>query len=178
MVSSQIVAPNSSMFKIAVVGGGLGGLTLASVLQHAYKIKCTVFELDGTVDSRNQGGSLDLHVESGQLALKNAGLIDQFRKHARYQGQYVIITNKTGKVLFQAVGNEGPTGGRDDHPETDRKLLRQILIDSLDEGTIQWGKKVIKIEEDLKDKGNHRHTLTFQDGQTGTFDLIDGADGA
>jgi 2-polyprenyl-6-methoxyphenol hydroxylase-like FAD-dependent oxidoreductase len=178
MESSQTVSSNSCQLKIAIVGGGIGGLTLASVLQRAYKIKCTVFELDDTVDSRNQGGSLDLHVESGQLALKKAGLIDQFRKHARYQGQDVFITNKTGKALFQAVGSDGPTGEGDDHPEIDRKLLRQILINSLDEGTIKWGKKVAKIEKESKDKVDHRHTLAFQDGQTGTFDLVVGADGA
>ncbi|KAI8584665.1 hypothetical protein K450DRAFT_276329 [Umbelopsis ramanniana AG] len=151
MDTSQNLAPDASQFKIAVVGGGLGGLTLASVLQHAYKIKCTVFELDDTVDSRSQGGSLDLHFDSGQLALKKAGLLDQFRKHARYQGQ-----------------------------DTDRKLLRQILIDSLNDGTIQWGKKVNKVEEVSKnqDKNSRRHTLTFQDGQTETFDLVVGADGA
>ncbi|KAI8584664.1 hypothetical protein K450DRAFT_267320 [Umbelopsis ramanniana AG] len=180
MNSLQPTAPDSSRLKIAVVGGGLGGLTLASVLQHAYKIKCTVFELDDTVDSRNQGGSLDLHFDSGQLALKKAGLLDQFRKHARYQGQDHILTDMTGKVLMQHVGRKRSTGGRFDRPEIDRTVLRQMLIDSLDEDTIQWGKKVIKIEEESKDKnnGNHRHTITFQDGRNETFDLVVGADGA
>ncbi|KAG2174673.1 hypothetical protein INT44_006937 [Umbelopsis vinacea] len=180
MSSLQSTIPDSSRMKIAVVGGGLGGLTLASVLQHAYKIKCTVFELDDTVNSRNQGGSLDLHFESGQYALKKAGLIDQFRKHARYQGEDHILTDMTGKILMQQVGRKGSTGGRFDRPEIDRTVLRQILIDSLDEDTIQWGKKVIQIEEDSKskDNGKHRHTITFQDGQTGTFDLVVGADGA
>ncbi|KAI8584666.1 hypothetical protein K450DRAFT_217380 [Umbelopsis ramanniana AG] len=180
MDSSQSVARGASQFKIAVVGGGLGGLTLASVLQHSYKIECIVFELDDTVDSRNQGGSLDLHVESGQLALEKAGLTDQFRKHARYQGQDIVLADMTGKILMQHVGSEGPTGGELDRPEIDRTVLRQMLIDSLDEDTIQWGKKVIKIEEESKDKenGNHRHTLTFQDGRTGTFDLVVGGDGA
>jgi 2-polyprenyl-6-methoxyphenol hydroxylase-like FAD-dependent oxidoreductase len=171
-------APNSSQFKIAVVGGGIGGLTLASVLQRAYKIKCTVFELDDTVDSRNQGGSLDLHVESGQLALEKADLTDQFRQHARYQGQDIVLSDMTGKILFRYVGSEGPTGGELDRPEIDRTVLRQMLIESLDEDVIQWGRKVVKVEEESKDKVNHRHTLTFQDGQTGTFDLVVGADGA
>ncbi|KAH8554018.1 hypothetical protein BGW37DRAFT_517767 [Umbelopsis sp. PMI_123] len=177
MNSLQTSAPNSSELKIAVVGGGLGGLTLASILQHAYNIKCTVFELDSTVGSRAQGGSLDLHVESGQLALDKAGLSEQFRKHARYQGQDTVITDKTGKVLLKDVGG-GPSGGDDDRPEIDRTILRQMLIASLDEGIIQWGKKVISIEEESKDNDNHRHILTFQDGQTGTFDLVVGADGA
>jgi 2-polyprenyl-6-methoxyphenol hydroxylase-like FAD-dependent oxidoreductase len=178
MDSSKNITSNSSQLEIAVVGGGIGGLTLASVLQQAYKIKCTVFELDDTENSRDQGGSLDLRVKSGQLALEKAGLTDQFHKHARYQGQDLVITDKTGNVRFQEVGGDGPTGGDYDRPEIDRTILRHMLIDSLEEGTIQWGKKVIKIEEDSKDKCNHRHTLTFQDGQIRTFDLVVGADGA
>ncbi|KAI8584667.1 hypothetical protein K450DRAFT_217381 [Umbelopsis ramanniana AG] len=178
MDTSNTIASDSPQFKIAVIGGGIGGLTLASVLQHAYKIKCTVYELDDTENSRNQGGSLDLHVNSGQLALEKAGLTDQFQKNARYQGQDLIITNKTGKVLYQDSGSDGPTGGDDDRPEIDRTILRHMLIESLEEGTIQWGKKVIKLEEDSKDNGNHRHALTFQDGRTETFDLVVGADGA
>jgi 2-polyprenyl-6-methoxyphenol hydroxylase-like FAD-dependent oxidoreductase len=178
MSFSQPTAADSSQIKIAIVGGGLGGLTLASILQRAYKIKCTVFELDDYVDSRNQGGSLDLHYESGQLALKTAELTDQFRKHARYQGQDLVLTDMTGKILMQRAGSKEATGGRFDRPEIDRTVLRRILIDSLDEDTIQWGKKVIKVEEDFKDKDGYRHTLIFQDGQTGTFDLVVGADGA
>ncbi|CAO3689563.1 unnamed protein product [Umbelopsis ramanniana] len=157
---SQPTAADSSQIKIAIVGGGLGGLTLASILQRAYKIKCTVFEHDDSVDSRNQGGSLDLHYESGQFALKTAELTDQFRQHARYQGQDLVLTDMTGKVLMQRAGSKEATGGRFNRPEID------------------LGKKVIKIEEVSKDKDDYRHTLTFQDGQTGTFDLVIGADGA
>ncbi|KAI9289973.1 hypothetical protein BC943DRAFT_333252 [Umbelopsis sp. AD052] len=178
MNPSKNITSNSPQFKIAVVGGGIGGLTLASVLQQAYKIKCTVFEVDDSENSRNQGGSLDLHVNSGQLALKKAGLSDLFQKHARYQGQDLIITDKTGKAHYEEVSNDGPTGGADDRPEIDRTILRHMLIESLEEGTIQWGKKVVKIEEDSNGNRNHQHTLTFQDGQTGTFDLVVGADGA
>lgn len=178
MGSSPPTATDSSQIKIAIIGGGLGGLTVASILQRAYKIKCTVFEVDESVDSRDQGGSLDLHYESGQFALKTAGLIDQFRQHARYQGQDLVLTDMTGKVLMRRAGSKGATAGWFDRPEVDRTILRRILVDSLDEDTVQWGKKVIKVEEVSKDKDNFCHTLTFQDGQTETFDLVVGADGA
>ncbi|KAH8553596.1 monooxygenase FAD-binding protein [Umbelopsis sp. PMI_123] len=177
MNSLQASSLKSSEFKIAVVGGGLGGLTLASVLQYAYNIKCTVFELDSTAESRPQGGSLDLHVGSGLLAMEKTGLFEEFQKHARYLGLDMVIADKTGKVHHVHVGG-GPTGGDDERPEIDRTILRQILIDSLDESIIQWGKKVVSIEEESKDSDNHRHILTFQGGQTGTFDLVVGADGA
>src|SRR4051794_10322857 len=67
---------------IAVVGGGLSGLVLARILQR-HDIACTVYELDADANARRQGGLLDLHVESGQLALREAGLYEQFRRLIR-----------------------------------------------------------------------------------------------
>jgi hypothetical protein len=34
---------------------------------------CIVFEYENSRDARGQGGSLDLHAESGQLAIREAG---------------------------------------------------------------------------------------------------------
>jgi hypothetical protein len=58
---------------LILVLGGPAGLTLARILQ-ANGISCTVYELDSSRDARGQGGSLDLHPETGQLALREAGL--------------------------------------------------------------------------------------------------------
>ncbi|WP_164076144.1 FAD-dependent monooxygenase, partial [Stenotrophomonas maltophilia] len=49
---------------IAIIGGGLGGLTLARIL-HLNGIMATVFELDAHPLARPQGGSLDMHAETG-----------------------------------------------------------------------------------------------------------------
>lgn len=45
---------------VAIIGGGLGGLTLACVL-HRQGIGAIVYERDPGPESRGQGGSLDLH---------------------------------------------------------------------------------------------------------------------
>jgi len=64
--------------RIAIVGAGLSGLVLARIL-HLHGLASTVYELDATADTRRQGGLLDLHVESGQRALREAGLYEEFR---------------------------------------------------------------------------------------------------
>ncbi|MDH6218917.1 2-polyprenyl-6-methoxyphenol hydroxylase-like FAD-dependent oxidoreductase [Streptomyces pseudovenezuelae] len=50
---------------IAIVGGGLGGLTAAAVL-HTNGIELTVFEREAGRDARRQGGVLDIHHDTGQ----------------------------------------------------------------------------------------------------------------
>lgn len=164
---------------IGIAGAGLGGLTLASVLHNEYNIKCTIFELEDSPNMRPQGGSLDLHVESGQHALKKAGLFEEFLKHARYQGQELRITGKTTDLLFvhdaeDEIEHKIKSGEAEERPEIDRKTLRKMLIDSIPEDTIQWGKKIAKVEPSDGDK----YSIVLKDGTNQCFDLVVGADGA
>lgn len=52
--------------------------------------------------------------------------------------------------------------------------LRRILLESLPEGTVQWGKKLAGAVS----LGDGRHELTFTDGTRVRTDLLVGADGA
>ena len=61
---------DSSKKQIAIVGGGLGGLTAARVLQK-HGFKPIVFERDTSDNSRVQGAALDLHPESGENMSKS-----------------------------------------------------------------------------------------------------------
>ncbi|MFC9291970.1 NAD(P)-binding protein, partial [Streptomyces sp. NPDC057052] len=55
--------------RISIIGAGPGGLTCARILQK-HGIEVTVYDRDLDADARNQGGSLDLHADDGQLALR------------------------------------------------------------------------------------------------------------
>ncbi|MDF2117265.1 NAD(P)/FAD-dependent oxidoreductase [Roseiarcaceae bacterium H3SJ34-1] len=151
---------------IAIVGGGLGGLVLARILQ-MHGIDATVYEADASADARRQGGSLDMHEKSGQLALRKAGLYEEFERLVRPQGEAMRVLDKAGTIF---IDHAGP-GGR---PEIDRTELRNLLIASLDPGRIAWGHKVAAV----RSIEGGRHELTFAKGSSIGTDLLVGADGA
>lgn len=155
--------------RVAIVGAGLSGLVLARILQN-HGIWATVYESDAADDVRSQGGLLDIHEESGQFALREAGLYDEFRRHTHPLAEHARVLDKAGQVFI----DDGPDGGEGGRPEIDRTVLRNLLIDSLDPGRIAWGYKVTA----ARPLGDGRHELTFADGGTTTADLLVGADGA
>jgi 2-polyprenyl-6-methoxyphenol hydroxylase-like FAD-dependent oxidoreductase len=154
--------------RIAIIGAGLGGLILARVLQ-VRGISSTVYELDVAADARKQGGFLDMHEKSGQLALRAAGLYEQFRRLTQPQGEAMRVLDKTGTVFI----NDAPEEGEGGRPEIDRTVLRDLLIASLDPGTIEWGHKVTA----ARSLGEGRHELTFAAASRTMVDLLVGADG-
>ena len=153
--------------RIAIVGGGPAGLTLARLL-HLQGITATIFERDTHPLERPQGGTLDLHEESGLLALQRAGLTDAFQAVARYEDQGTRLLDKHGQVLF-----EDPDTASGNRPEVDRTALRAMLLDALPDGMVQWNRPL----REVLDNGDGRWTRLFDAGIEGPFDLVIGADG-
>ena len=138
-------------------------------MQQHSNVTCTVFEREESLEARAQGGCLDLHVESGQAALIAANLFEKAKALLRYEGQDTRVLSTTGEILFDSI--------EEDHhrPEIDRKQLRQLLIDSVESGTILWNYNLQLVVE----KETGKYELQFQNGKTASgFDLVVGADGA
>lgn len=155
--------------RIAIVGAGLGGLTLARIL-HVHGIEADIYEREASRSARTQGGMLDLTVDEGQRAMREAGLAEEFRLAARVEGQDYRLLNHFGTILRQ---EDTPDDAPMSRPEIDRPVLRDLLLDSLPAGTIHWGQSF----EDAIPLADGGYRVAFDDGTTADCDLLVGADG-
>jgi 2-polyprenyl-6-methoxyphenol hydroxylase-like FAD-dependent oxidoreductase len=164
-----MTSPTPAHARISVIGAGPGGLTCARILQR-HGLTVTVYDRDPDAGSRDQGGSLDLHEDDGQLALREAGLLEEFFALARPESQEMRHLDPAGRLL----GHHLPTEGESAAPEIDRGQLRDLLLRSLAPGTVQWGRALASVGG----PADGPRTLTFTDGTTVGTDLVIGADGA
>jgi 2-polyprenyl-6-methoxyphenol hydroxylase-like FAD-dependent oxidoreductase len=160
--------------KIAIVGGGPGGLTLARLLQRG-NANVTVCERDLSRDVRVQGATLDLHEDSGLMALSEAGLMDEFKRKYRPGADKIRIVNQKAEISFDDHTGKPDENFGDVHfrPEIDRGPLRDILLDSLKPGTVIWGSQFTTMSLEA---GSWK--LAFKNGTHATADIVIGADGA
>jgi len=160
--------------KITIIGAGPGGLTLARLLQ-LKGVDVKVYERDKDKSVRQQGATLDLHEDSGLLAIRNAQLLEEFKKLFRPGADVLRLVDSRLKIHLDGhLEDKADDFGDETHrPEIDRAPLRDLLIGSLQEGTIVWNSKFT----DLKPYANG-WDIYFENGNSTYADLVIAADGA
>ena len=157
--------------RVLIIGGGLGGLSLAHGLKKS-SIPFRVFEADPASDFRAQGYRIKLN-EDGAEALKSV-LTPELWQYF----EETLSVGKTGETDFNAIdasiiasrpgaGFRGPRKER----TADRTVLRNILANGL-KGDIAYGKELKSYI--TTDNGV---VAEFKDGSTEEGTLIVGADG-
>ncbi|MEL0537492.1 NAD(P)/FAD-dependent oxidoreductase [Staphylococcus debuckii] len=159
---------NMTNKRIGIIGGGPGGLMLGLLLQNQ-GLDVQIYEKADRNVNRSRGGSLDIHHDTGQLPLAEAGLLDEFKSLARFEGEDTKIVDKYGKVYFEEDA-EGE-GGR---PEIDRGELCDLIQNKIDAERIHYGYEF----NHMKTLDDGRVEVSFTNNETETFDLVVGSDGA
>eukprot|EP01117_Protostelium_nocturnum_P007741 TRINITY_DN2771_c1_g2_i1.p1 TRINITY_DN2771_c1_g2~~TRINITY_DN2771_c1_g2_i1.p1 ORF type:complete len:455 (-),score=122.51 TRINITY_DN2771_c1_g2_i1:14-1378(-) len=166
MTSSQTVP------KIAIIGAGPAGLTLASLLHKHDNLTSTVtvFEMRSKPsDSMLQtpSGNLDLHPGSGLLAIEECGLASAFKSFNAECSEEMITADKNAVVQLHLPGD----GNR---PEISRNALNHILLTSFPQEIVRWDTKIRSVTPGESKKWK----ISFNDNESEEFDFVVGADGA
>lgn len=158
--SKPTKVPNASAdtVSIAIVGGGIAGLSCALALQRR-GFKVAVFERDTTFSDRRQGYGLTL-VNNPKGPLAELGLLDRCIKEDcpsnahwlfRPEGTILGYYGRSFKPppVAEAVSSSGTTAkveGRG-NLRIPRQNLRKMMMEMLLPGTVQWGMKIVDYEE-------------------------------
>ncbi len=155
--------------KIAVIGAGLGGMTVAGLLQRSgFAVK--VYE-QASAFSRIGAG---IHLSSNvMLVMRRLGIEQALSDIGLHPDAFVSRQWDTGEILFELPfdpSSEAHYGAP--YINVHRGDLHAVLKSALQYGTVAFGKRL----RDLDDLGSTVR-LFFDDGDHSDADLVIGADG-
>jgi 2-polyprenyl-6-methoxyphenol hydroxylase-like FAD-dependent oxidoreductase len=160
---------------VIIIGGGIGGLTLAQGLKKS-GVSFAVYERDRTPTDRVQGYRVHIN-PTGSAALHAclpAHLFDTFVGTCGKPSQHIHFVTERMKVLFALNELNAPKrfGVVAQHRSVSRITLRQVLLSGLD-GVVHFGKTFVRYEE----APTGRIVAHFEDGTTAEGDVLVAADG-
>lgn len=175
--SKSIVEAAAAPLHVIVIGGGIGGLTLAQGLKKS-GVGVAVYERDRTRTDRVQGYRVHIN-PTGSLALHECLPPDLFEAFTctcgKRSGGIRFLTEQMN-VLLSLDLDEAAAVLREEgiaqHRSVSRITLRQVLLSGLDD-VVQFGKTFTHYEETL----SGRIIAHFDDGTTAEGDVLVAADG-
>jgi len=154
--------------RIAIIGGGIGGLTAALALR-ARGLDVSVFEQAEVL--REIGAGVSIHPNAARL-LRRIGLEHQLQRiGAPISG--IVLRTSQGEPIATSAGPATPAFSGDDQGyNVHRADFLNLLFDALPKGTVTLGYRCIE----LKKEADRVH-LSFANGAAAEADVVIGADG-
>ncbi|KAJ3116095.1 hypothetical protein HK100_001161 [Physocladia obscura] len=165
----------SDIPKIAIIGGGPGGLTLGALLQK-HSIPFIIYELrrkPTDEDLAKVSGSLDLHEGTGLAAIREIGIHDEFESLIGECAATMKIVDKDGNVLYDEA--QDITYIERNRPEISRNNLTKLLVSQIPPDRIKWNHKLQGAE---RVETTNEIFLDFGPQGTAKHAFVIGADGA
>jgi salicylate hydroxylase len=173
--AASITGAKPAPLHVIIIGGGIGGLTLAQGLKKC-SISFAVYERDRTPIDRVQGYRVHIN-PTGSAALHEClppHLFDTFVRTCGKPSQGIHFVTERMKVLFALNTSNAPKrfGAVAQHRSVSRITLRQVLLSGL-EDVVHFGKTFVRYEE----APTGRIIAHFEDGTTAEGDVLVAADG-
>ncbi|WP_158550080.1 FAD-dependent monooxygenase [Runella aurantiaca] len=154
--------------KIAIIGGGIAGLTTAIALR---QIGINVSIYEANQELRPAGAGIALAANAVK-AFELLGLRDKILAHGNPFELFSIL-NKQGKIItesnhFAAVEKYKVIGSFSIH----RSDLQKTLLEAIEDIPLYLGHQFLTLTQN-----NEGVTLVFRNGHTATFDYVLAADG-
>jgi salicylate hydroxylase len=156
------------MTRVAIIGGGIGGLTAASALRRA-GIEVSVYEAAGEL--KEIGAGVALHANAMRV-LRFIGVEDAVRKIAGKTDYSVTKDGITGRIISQTSRAKHAELHGIEPATVHRADLLDVLAAALPEGIASLSKRCVSIES-----GESSAVARFADGTEVEADVIIGADG-
>ncbi|KAG0198626.1 hypothetical protein BGX28_007949 [Mortierella sp. GBA30] len=153
---------------VTVVGGGIGGLALANMLEKA-GINYQVLEKATSVKAL--GSSLGLDASSLPV-MEQLGLLEDFQRVSKPVRQFNFYNEAIESIGLVDFACMTEIGG---YPAIilDRPAFYDVLLKNLPKDKIRYGKRVVAIEQDETSA-----IVKCADGSIFSSDIVVGADGA
>jgi salicylate hydroxylase len=157
--------------RVAVVGGGVGGLTLAIALR-ARGVPVDVYEQ--APEFREIGAGVALSANATRH-LHRLGLGDALEAVSVQPSALVLRRWDDGEVIAaHAIGARYREEFGAPYYGVHRGALQRVFGDALEDGTVHHGHRCVSV---VDDEGSGAAELEFADGTTASADVVVGADG-
>lgn len=156
--------------KIAIIGAGISGLTLAAFLrQKAPRLQVAIFEQDPSAHARSVGYSIALKEEAGLGVMTRLGLRDAVTNQHTEPVSRFLVLDQRGQPLLDTYR---PTQPDATVYRLQRSYLKSVLLDAIGPTPIYYNWRCVGYQPT-----EHRVRALFADGTQYEADFLIGSDG-
>ncbi|QIM15414.1 NAD(P)-binding protein [Leucobacter insecticola] len=157
----------SQTTRIAVIGGGMGGLTAAIALTRIAEVQVTVFERASKLGEVGAGVTV---APNAQRVLDTLGVLEQVKRAGAVPEGHGVYQDAMGRLVTDAAWEDSAKQYR--NIGMYRPDLIDVLAREVNPETIRLGHKLVSVS--AQDSGVH---VEFENGVRDVFDAVVGADG-
>jgi salicylate hydroxylase len=157
----------SQTARIAIIGGGMGGLTASIALTKIAGVQVTVFEQAGQLGEVGAGVTV---APNAARVLDRLGVLEQIKRVGAIPDGHGVYLNAMGDMVTDAAWED--SARKYQNIGVYRPDLISALAQEVDPETVRLGHRLTSVE--TVDSGVR---VQFENGVEGVFDAVVGADG-